>query len=113
DNASNNESCVSITYMVNALDVSDVVLNSSNLSIYPNPASTHLNVKYDFGGGSADAASILIKDLAGKVVYYKELGENTSGVQNHSLDISNLNAGLYLVELHADNQKVVNKFVVQ
>lgn len=106
----NNKICKSVIFKEMPTSIAGIAANEAGLAVYPNPANTIVNVRYTFA--SNDNASLIIRDMMGKVVYTKDLGRN-SGEKNFPIDISSLNSGLYFVELHADNNKIVSKFTVQ
>ncbi|MEZ4886968.1 MAG: S8/S53 family peptidase [Chitinophagales bacterium] len=70
----------------------------TNVSIYPNPATNLLNIKY---GLTAASAQIEIFDFSGKQVLYKE----TTDTSATSIDISNLDAAVYIVKVTIDGQE--------
>lgn len=112
DNQSDNRSCATIKRVVNAMSIGDINANSASLSFFPNPANDGVvSLKFNFGNNTN--AAVVIRDVTGKTVMGKELGAHISGVQEYKLDINNLNAGLYLVELNVSGQKVMNKLIVQ
>ena len=64
-------------------------LKSENqISIYPNPANTILNVK------CSTQAIVTVFDVTGKLIESKNLKEGYS-----SVDVSNLNSGMYYVRV--------------
>jgi hypothetical protein len=83
-------------------------LNNSNISIYPNPASHILNVKFE--GGMKDL-SLNIFDITGKEVY-SENGLNTSASYLKQINIDGLSSGLYIMKLQNNNTITTLKFVV-
>ncbi|KAB1071389.1 T9SS type A sorting domain-containing protein [Tamlana haliotis] len=68
-------------------------------SLYPNPASTTINIK-----NSSDFDTLTIYNLIGKRVA-------TNAVQGNSIDVSNLKAGLYIFQF-TGQAKTINKRVV-
>jgi hypothetical protein len=82
------------------------------LNIYPNPTSGQLQLRHDFGF-SATAARVRVMDVAGRLVYSEELGNNLTGVQEFSLNLSNLNAGIYFVELQAGESRATGRILIQ
>ena len=73
----------------------------SSFSLYPNPAGNTLNVS---AGVSVDQVSIF--DLTGREVM--RAAPNASAF---SLDVANLNKGLYLVSLKAGDKEMTTKLV--
>jgi hypothetical protein len=71
-------------------------------SVYPNPASDVLNIKF-----KANATSVSIISMDGKVVSTQKVSSNTVTV-----DLSNVLAGAYIYEIVAENGTVIrNTFV--
>ncbi|CAI8159659.1 MAG: Uncharacterised protein [Bacteroidota bacterium] len=81
-----------------AASVDDV---NSTFSVYPNPVQNTLNVS---AGVSVDQVSIF--DLTGR-----EVMRATPNATAFSLDVANLNKGLYLVSLKAGEQELTTKLV--
>ena len=73
--------------------------NNSNISIYPNPATTVLNVEAE-GYNTVEIVNIL-----GQVVY----GANATS--NMQINVSNLNNGVYFVRLNGANGTATQKFI--
>ena len=83
----------------NVLGITDLMENS--FVVYPNPVQNKLNVS---AGVSVDQVSIF--DLTGREVL--RAAPNASAF---SLDVANLNKGLYLVSLKAGDQEMTTKLV--
>ncbi len=87
---------------------SDVALsvtenNFTSFNIYPNPTSNILNIGFanDFTG----KINISIYDFTGKLVY-------NSFEANKTINISNLNSGIYTLKAEFNGTKVIRKLVV-
>ena len=74
---------------------------ASSFSIYPNPVQNTLNVS-----ATATVDSVSIFDLTGRQVL-----RATPNAAAFSLDVANLNKGLYLVSLKAGDQEMTTKLV--
>jgi Secretion system C-terminal sorting domain len=61
------------------------VKNLNNLAIFPNPASTIINVNFE----TADVANIILTDVMGKVVY------NKTATANNQINVANFANGVY------------------
>jgi len=77
---------------------------NNNVSIYPNPANNMLNVS--FANTVVNKASVKIFSLIGSEVLSATTSEN-----NLSVDISNLAAGTYMVQITSDNVSITKKIV--
>jgi hypothetical protein len=85
---------------------SDGVLGTSevdlqNVSIYPNPASTILNVK------SAENANIQVYNILGQEVMAK-----TGIAMDEQLNVSALQSGTYFIKIAKDSQVTTKRFIV-
>lgn len=82
--------------------VAGVEENAITASVYPNPANDVLNINL-----SANATSVSIIGMDGKVISTEAINSNTAAV-----NVSNLVAGVYFYEIVAENGTVVrNTFV--
>ena len=72
-------------------------LTAINVNVYPNPVKDKLNIElFD-----ASAATISIVNLSGHVIYRTEINNTFSTV-----DISELNSGMYIVQINTTNNTV-------
>ena len=84
--------------------VQELFLEASDISLYPNPAEGEVTVAIQKAGTS----EIRILDLTGKVVL-----ETTTNSMIEILDISNLNAGMYVIEVGRNGQSTSQKLHVR
>ena len=78
--------------------------NSMNISVFPNPTSSIINVRFDLF--KEDIISISLFDIHGKVILEKNLGKIISGQYQETLDISSLNQGFYKCRVQGLYQSV-------
>lgn len=85
---------------------------TSNLSIFPNPGNNLVNISFDAMDG--ENASLQIMDLSGRVVKTESIGNQLAqGETNHSFTVSDLNPGIYLVNVSSNaNVKRTGKLIV-
>ncbi|MFC0603639.1 T9SS type A sorting domain-containing protein [Winogradskyella pulchriflava] len=81
----------------NTLGVSEV--DTTNLSIYPNPASEYITIE---SNKALDA-----------IEFYDVLGKPVLQTLDSRIDISALSAGIYIVKLSMGNKSISKKIVVQ
>lgn len=92
------------------VSVAEVDPNSFAIySTYPNPATTEAWVK--FSTPVSGNATLKVYDITGKTVV-NSLVPTIAGVNNLQVDVSNLNAGIYLYSLTIGNETVTSKMVV-
>jgi hypothetical protein len=81
-----------------------------NLSVYPIPAKTVVNLKLE--GLETGNAALRIVNMLGQVVHSQSINL-TTGIQTHSIDVSTLNKGIYLIEIEHSKNKLVKRIVVE
>ncbi len=81
-----------------------------NLSVYPIPTKTLLNIKLE--GLEAGNAEVRLVNMLGQVVHTQTISIS-SGIQTHNIDVSNLNKGIYLMELQHSKTKLVKRVVIE
>ena len=90
------------------MDVEETVNESSEMNIYPNPASASATVTYKTGH---DGTIVLhLMDFTGKIIT-KEDNSLTAGINKYALDLSNLAKGVYMVLIN-DNGKISTRKIV-
>ena len=79
-------------------------------SIFPNPATNFINLKYDLKEESAIVISVI--NAEGKRVLSKKLGKQSPGEYLHEIDVQELNAGNYFLAIQINDKVINNQFVV-
>lgn len=75
---------------------------SINAEIYPNPASDFISIK-----GISSHATIILSDITGKIVL------NESVMRDRTLDISSIEAGIYVLHIEENGMRVTKKVAVE
>lgn len=89
----------------NSLKKTDVV------QIFPNPAQDNAQIKFNFN----QSQSVIYKlmDISGRVIQQKNLS-NVSVSNNQTIDLTNVESGVYLVSIRLeDNSTITKKLIVQ
>jgi hypothetical protein len=81
---------------------------SGNLQLYPNPANNELFI--NAGGLNAPEASIRIVDINGQVLYSAVMNLS-AGKALQPIDVSSLKQGVYFVQIQANGNSYVRKFL--
>lgn len=94
----------------------ELMISANNLSVdedlaqafqlFPNPTSSILNIKWN---STETIASILIYDNLGRTVKEIEATENF----NHQINVSELNTGLYVIQVNTINGKTFTQKIVK
>jgi len=83
--------------------------NISDLSVYPNPASDVLTIRYQLNRESE--ITMRISDVNGVPVHGLHSQLNADMQENH-IDVSQMPAGVYFLYLRSADQVISRKFVV-
>ena len=81
----------------------NIELVEDNFNIYPNPVNDRLYIETE-----VEVEEVVVYTITGVVV-----GQQTTvnGQQTSSIDVSNLNSGIYFVKVVTENREVVKRFV--
>jgi hypothetical protein len=74
---------------------------ATGFTAYPNPVNETLNL--NFGLANDAVISLEVVDMLGNVVIAQQLGSKQVGMNNAQLNVSNLSAGMYMVNLKAND----------
>lgn len=98
--------------MVNSDNVSlEEVELLSSVNVYPNPAVASTNVEFDLLNTSE--VTVNLTDLTGKLISQPFASEMTEGNHKVAIDLSNVVAGVYLVEITINGVSKIEKISVQ
>jgi hypothetical protein len=93
---------------ISTTDVTNLISFDPEISLYPNPASTHLIISLE--KSKTDLLSIGLKSISGNDVL------NITGIpgkHNYIMDVSNVSSGLYYLYIETRHGNEVRKIVVQ
>ena len=82
--------------------------NSSEISIYPNPSTGNFNL--NISNVNAASVDVEITDVSGKVILSNAYNTNNGSV-NESINISNVDDGVYIVRVNG-GQSMVKRIVI-
>lgn len=80
-----------------------------NFALYPNPNDGSFNVK--FNSNSTNNINIAVYDMRGREIFNKAY--QNSGLFEQNLQLSNVQSGIYLVNIQDGDKKIVKKIVVE
>ncbi len=86
------------------------VLNTLNLSIYPNPANTNVTVKFTTNTNEPVLISIL--NISGKTIFQLNENANTFN-QGLSINVTEFESGIYFVTVNSSKGSITKKLVIQ
>lgn len=82
------------------------VYGSRNISLYPNPATSSVNIRMENTGVSMDGVAIM--DLSGKVI----MSASDIHADTYNMNLSSLSKGLYLVKVNLENGASLTKQLI-
>jgi hypothetical protein len=88
----------------------DELNNVSNITFYPNPATTNLTLSFTSMFNAT--MQIQMMDQTGRIVLNQQIN-STTGVNNHELNVANLAAGIYQLQIVRGNQTATRKVVIE
>ncbi len=84
---------------------------TTNLAVYPNPASNHTTL--DFTIETAAKLSASIYNQLGQLQVRLDLGTLPAGTVRQELDLTNLQNGFYVIQLEINEKMVTKRIIVQ
>ena len=90
-----------VIFSNNSTSIENISNTSSTISVYPNPATDVLNISVSNG---TKVNNVNIYNVSGKLV-------TTAKVTANQINISELNNGVYFIEVLTENGKLTTKFV--
>jgi len=86
--------------------------NFNNVSIYPNPAKSFVNIELVFGENST--GTIMVTDVTGRVVYITPQLEAKSGdTITHSINVEEYKSGVYFVNININGKTENKKLIIE
>ena len=96
-------------------DATQLAVNDLTIdSIYPNPAAAAVHIRYTLPGGHQSAAGsdhLFVYDLLGRERRSVSLTHDGASEREIEINVSDLPAGVYLIQLQASGQSKVRSFV--
>lgn len=86
--------------------INNLKLRETGISFYPNPATNNITVSVEKPLKSSISVNLI--DITGKIVSSQLLPNN---IMNHSLDVSSLANGIYMIQFSNQEFTAIDKFV--
>ncbi len=112
----NNEVISAITYQDSIRDsvfqvgLAEPIKNISSLAIYPNPVANQATLSYNLINPSQ--VTMRIFDITGKSIQTTDLGQQSIGKQQFSIDVTSLSAGVYFIQIDTGTAIYAQRLVV-
>ncbi len=85
------------------------VADGFNLSVYPNPASTVLNINIS---GLSASVDYQLLNYQGREVYSRNIGQ-LSGFVSHQLELAEYAVGIYYLRLKTNDEVMIRKIIIR
>ncbi len=108
-NSNNSIKDSSMVTVINSTAILTAEGNVSNLSVYPNPANTDLNIKFN---ATEERSTISVYSLVGQAIISTSVS-NSTGEVTHTLSVDGLAKGLYIIRVQNGDQTLTQKFIKQ
>ncbi len=96
------------TLAAGVLSVNSSTFNEQSLTLYPNPTNNNITIR-NSGEDDINNCSIVLYDFMGKKIYEKEIGL----LFNETIDLSNQQTGVYILNIKSDDKVKSFKVVKQ
>ena len=93
-----------INFSVQTVNIDD--FTETNIQVYPNPATDNITISCE----SIDLANIQIIDISGKIIINRNIQFNNNST---SIDISNLESGVYNLIINSAKFNEKTKLIIQ
>jgi hypothetical protein len=90
--------------------IEESFIANESVNVYPNPSSGIVNINYELKSASDVEVSVI--DLTGSKIRNFDLGSKQDMAHNFTLDISDLNNGLYFVRIQASNSVITRRIQI-
>lgn len=107
DTGTLNSWSVEVCYIQATLDSESFGLD--NFTLYPNPNNGNFTIQ--FNSNTGNEIKVNVHDVRGREIFAKSY--NNNGLFNESLELNNVQSGVYLVTVQDGARKEVKKIVVQ
>ena len=81
----------------------------NDLVLYPNPNNGNFNIQ--FTSTTGNEIKVNVHDLRGRAIFNKSYTNN--GLFNESLELSNVQSGIYMVTIEDGANKEVKKIIIE
>ncbi|MEO6760418.1 MAG: T9SS type A sorting domain-containing protein, partial [Saprospiraceae bacterium] len=98
-------------YFGNASATEEASGNISQLTVFPNPASGMVNVSFELQEPAP--VRFEIRDLTGRLQSIRTAENRPAGKQQEALDVAQLPAGIYLLDIQAGASRLTRKLVIE
>ena len=93
-----------LSFVDQTTSTDNVIVNSDEITIFPNPAADRLNVSIDI----EDVKQLNLLDMTGRIIW-----SSVSPNRQEIIDVSSLNDGIYIIQSVTDEFSYINRVIIQ
>ena len=93
-----------LSFVDQTTSTDNVIVNSDEITIFPNPAADRLNISIDI----EDVKQLNLVDMTGRIIW-SSVNPNRQEV----IDVSSLNDGIYIIQSVTDEFSYINRVIIQ
>lgn len=96
------------------LEADELTVSAETFTLYPNPASTSITLKYTTEQDHSDA-SVYVYNMMGSLIDHVEQGDVANGEHEYTIDLNkytNMPNGIYLMTLNVNGKLMTKRFVL-
>lgn len=91
-------------------NIEDAVSGSSQVSVFPNPASDYLDLEYELL--KSGLLSYEIIDVMGRKISSMNLGIQSAGKHNTTINVEPLMSGIYFIKVNINQNRIIKKIII-
>lgn len=97
---------VAFSGSISDVSITDNILSDA-VSVYPNPATAIINIS---NSSNLDINAVSVFDMNGRLIKHDALIDN---YVNNQIDISDLNTGIYMIQISSDETSTFKKVIIK
>jgi len=97
--------------LINTTGINDSQVNNSTFNVYPNPAIEQISVSFELN--TKNRVALELVDATGRIVKSVDLGTRDAALYNEKINLQQLPAGLYLLNIKTSNTILSRKVFIQ
>ena len=93
-----------LSFVDQTTSTDNVIVNSDEITIFPNPAADRLNISIDI----EDVKQLNLVDMTGRIIW-----SSVSPNRQEIIDVSSFNDGIYIIQSVTDEFSYINRVIIQ
>lgn len=94
-----------------ALSVNDQIMDITDILLFPNPSNSQTTLSFEMI--SSGKAIIVLKDVLGRNILNIENKDLIMGNHSYNINLSDLNSGIYFVDIQVNGARQIERLIVE